>query len=235
MAISQEKLCCTRITYLHTFRSSYYFLLNIFFCEKIPLISQFYHFWRETVQSMKYKKSVSQSDPGNKNKPLHVFYFSHVSVLRTHFADFSRAVCSWLNDNLTSVLSRRKYLLEKISQISAPSTKFHNLFFVSHLLVSLKAIEFSMGPSVRTNISKLNFASGGTSRTAGPGSSTLVKLSLRALHLRSPLVAGVGCGKSRVQPYNYLHDSNFSPYNAGQFFENQAMHNELLRILLCKI
>ncbi len=35
------------------------------------------------------------------------------------------------------------------------------------------------GPFHRTNISKLNFTSGRTGRTAGPASSTLVKLSLK--------------------------------------------------------
>ncbi len=50
-------------------------------------------------------------------------------------------------------------------------------FFVPHLLASLKAIEYSTAPSDETNISKLNFASGRTGRTAGPAS-TLVKLSL---------------------------------------------------------
>ncbi len=49
-------------------------------------------------------------------------------------------------------------------------------FFAPHLLASLKAIECSTGLSGRTNISKLNFASGRTGRTTGPASSTLVKL-----------------------------------------------------------
>ncbi len=45
-------------------------------------------------------------------------------------------------------------------------------------LASLKAVECSMGPSSKTNISKLNFPSGRIGRTAGAASSTLVKLSL---------------------------------------------------------
>ncbi len=52
-----------------------------------------------------------------------------------------------------------------------------SFFFAPHLPASLKAIECSTGPFDRTNISKLNFASG---RTAGLSSSTLVKLSLSA-------------------------------------------------------
>ncbi len=68
----------------------------------------------------------------------------------------------------------------KIPKSQLPINRISSsFFFVSHLLASLKAIiECSVGPSGRTNISKLNFASGRTGKTAGPASSTLVKLSL---------------------------------------------------------
>ncbi len=82
--------------YLYTFCSSYCFLLNIFFHEKIPLILNFYCFWREMVRSTRHEKSVSQSNHSNMNKPLHTFYFSHVLMLRTCFEDLLRVVCSRL-------------------------------------------------------------------------------------------------------------------------------------------
>ncbi len=74
----------------------------------------------------------------------------------------------------------------KLPNISSQTTEFHHLFFTPHLLASLKAIECNTGSSSGTNISKLsklNFASGRTGRTAGPASSTLVKLSLNGAAL----------------------------------------------------
>ncbi len=82
VAVLRENITLHEI-YLHTFRSSYYFLLNIFFRKKIP-------FCRETVSS------ISWSDHSNVNKPLHTFHFSHIFVLRTRFTYFSQVVCSRL-------------------------------------------------------------------------------------------------------------------------------------------
>ncbi len=84
MAVSWEKIMLHE-NYLHTFRSSYYFLMDIFFWEKIPLISLSCHFWHETVQSTKYEKSVLWNDHSNVNEPRHTFHFSHVFVLQTYF------------------------------------------------------------------------------------------------------------------------------------------------------
>ncbi len=67
----------------------------------------------------------------------------------------------------------------KLPNLSSQSTEFHHLFFATHLLALLKAIECSTGPPGRTNISKLNFASGRTGKTAGPASNKLAKLSLK--------------------------------------------------------
>ncbi len=69
----------------------------------------------------------------------------------------------------------------KLPNFNCESTEFHHIFFGPHLLASLKAIECSTSPSDRTNISKLNFASGRTGRTAVPSSGTLVKLLLKTI------------------------------------------------------
>ncbi len=66
----------------------------------------------------------------------------------------------------------------KIPKSWLPIYRISSSFFALHLLASLKATECSTGPFHRTNISKLNFASGRTGGTAGAASSTLVKLSL---------------------------------------------------------
>ncbi len=66
----------------------------------------------------------------------------------------------------------------KTPKSQLPINQISSSFFALHLLASLNAIESSTGPSGKTNISKLNFASGKTGRTAGLASSMLVKLSL---------------------------------------------------------
>ncbi len=65
----------------------------------------------------------------------------------------------------------------KLPNLSSQSTEFHHLFFCA---ASTGITESNRtGPSIGPiHISKLNFASGRTGRTAGPANSTLVKLSL---------------------------------------------------------
>ncbi len=69
----------------------------------------------------------------------------------------------------------------KTPKFQLPINRIYHIFLAPHLLASLKAIECSTGPSSKTYIPKLNFASSRTGRTAGPASSTLVKLELRIL------------------------------------------------------
>ncbi len=96
-----------------------------------------------------------------------------------------------------------------------------SFFFVPHLLATLKAIECGTGPSGGTNISKLNFASGRTDRTAGPASSTLVKLSLSwhiTLSLLLKMEIRIWIGRCRNDLSHYFF----------QFMYTMSLHSIML-------
>ncbi len=60
-----------------------------------------------------------------------------------------------------------------------PINRISSSFFCVASTGITESNRMQYGSFCRTNISKLNFASAGTGRTAGPTSNTLVKLSLR--------------------------------------------------------
>ncbi len=85
-----------------------------------------------------------------------------------------------------STLNKTPKFQVPINQISGPNQPNFIIFFCATSTGINESNRMQYGSCHRTNISKLNFVSGRTGRTAGPTSSTLVKLSLSDTNFYHP-------------------------------------------------